>query len=390
MIHSRAASRLAVTLALLTACSDATPSTEPTREATLELRAQIGANGEHSFNTISQLIATSKYVYVSQRGEQSIMVFRPDGSYVKTIGRAGGGPGEFRSLKKFGVLGDTLWTTDWEQRRLTLFSDTGAVVGLSSIGSESVMPTDTDPGFGMIAETLTPDGFALGWGGFYGDALVRGMIDSIPVLRSTRQGGRADTIGRYAVEYRDLIIQARGSTMFAPQPVSVYDFVIFDGTGGKACVVDRNHPATPTEATASVTCIATSGDTLWHRTLTFDPVPMTAEMADSLRRSERNQWRPHGFLESEIDAAVHIPTHWPPVTEGIAGADGSIWLRGHVVNDSVTYTVLAADGSVQSRVRAPRKVRVLWASGAIVWAEELDDDDVPTLSRYEIAERSAR
>ncbi len=390
MPHTPVVSLLATTLLLLTACSDAAPSAEPIRDASLELRAQIGANGEHSFTTISQLIATSKYLYVSQRGEPYIMVFRTDGSYVKTIGRAGGGPGEIRTLARFGVLGDTLWTTDWEQRRLTLFSDTGVVLALSTIGNESVLPTDTDPGFGMVAETLTPDGFALGWGGLYGMVLASGMVDSIPVLRSTRQGGHADTIGRYAVEFGDLIIKGRGRTVYAPQPIGVYDFVIFDGPGGKACVVDRNQPVTNTEASATVTCIATAGDTLWQRTLTFDAVPVDAHIADSIRRRERNMWRPQGFLESEIDAAVHIPSHWPPITEGIAGADGSIWLRGHVANDSVTYTVLAVDGLVHSRVRAPRKVRVLWASGAFVWAEELDDDDVPTLSRNEVVAASTR
>ncbi len=383
-MNSRSVALLAFTLLLVTACVDAPPSAESARDATFELRAQIGADGAYNFTTIKQLIATPTYLYVSQRGEPYIMVFRTDGSYVKTIGRAGGGPGEIRELARFGLLGDTLWTSDWAQRRLTFFSDTGAVLGLSTIGSDAVMPTDTDPGFGMVAETLTPDGFALGWGGLYGMALTGGLVDSLPVLRSTRKGGAADTIGRYAVEFRDLIIKGRGRLQFAPQPIAVYDFVIFDGPGGKACVVDRNQPATSTEATASVTCIATSGDTLWQRTLTFAPVPVSAQVADSVRRRERNLWRPQGFLESEIDAAVHIPSHWPPVTEGVAGADGSLWLRGHVGNDSVTYSVLSADGTLRTRIRAPSRVRVLWASDAFVWAEELDDDDVPTLSRYEV------
>lgn len=381
--HTRSALLLAATL-LFVACSDRTSSDEPTRTASLELRAQIGANGEHNFTTISQLVATPEFLYVGQRGEPYIMVFRTDGSYVKNIGRNGGGPGEFRTLAKFGLLGDTLWTTDWDQRRLTLFSDTGAVLGLSTIGSESVMPTATDHGFGMVAETLTPDGYALGWGGFYGRALDNSLFDSIPVLRSNRRGGAADTIGRYAVEFRDLVIRSRTRRTYAPQPVAVYDFVIFDGPGGKACIVDRNQAATLTEAPVTVTCIATAGDTLWQRTLTFNAVPVTAHVADSLRQRERNRWRASGYLESEIDAAVHIPSHWPPITEGLAGADGTVWLRGAVENDSVTYTVLRENGSVQSRVRAPQRVRVLWASGAFLWAEELDADDVPTLSRYEV------
>lgn len=86
--------QLAATLLLFAACSDATPSVATTRVATLELRTQIGANGEYIFITISQLIATPRFLYVGQRGEPSIMVFGIDGSYVKTIGRAVAGRGQ--------------------------------------------------------------------------------------------------------------------------------------------------------------------------------------------------------------------------------------------------------------------------------------------------------
>lgn len=288
------------------------------------------------------------------------------------------------------MLGDTLWTTDWGQRRLTLFSDTGAVLRMSTVGSESVAPTDTDPGFGMVAITMTPEGLALGWGGFYGQALAQGLIDSIPIMRSSWLGGASTTFAKYSVEHRDLLMKSARGTTYAPQPLPVYDFVIYDGPGSKACVVDRNPPATPTMVHAIVTCLAPSGDTLWQRTLAFEAMPLAPRIADSLRQREYTRWRPRGYLESDIDVTLHIPDHWPPVTEGLAGADGTIWLRGALANDSVTYTVITADGARETRVRAPRRVRILWASGTTVWAEELDDDDVPTLSRYEVVADGAQ
>ncbi len=90
------------------------------------------------------------------------------------------------------------------------------------------------------------------------------------------------------------------------------------------------------------------------------------------------------FSADEVDAALYIPTHWPPVTEGIAGADGSIWLRGPALDGTTTYLVLSAAGDVTTRVSVPETLRVLWADRSTAWVQELDADDVPTLTRFSV------
>ena len=68
-------------------------------------------------------------VYVLDQQAQEIRVFAPDGSYVRTIGRRGGGPGEFRGA--FGVVFDrsnNLWTLDVNNARYTLFNDAGVLL----------------------------------------------------------------------------------------------------------------------------------------------------------------------------------------------------------------------------------------------------------------------
>ena len=62
-------------------------------------------------------------------GEPSIAVFDSTGRHVRTIGRRGGGPGEFQALGRFKITGkDTLRVFDISARRMTVLSSTFALV----------------------------------------------------------------------------------------------------------------------------------------------------------------------------------------------------------------------------------------------------------------------
>ncbi|MFC1543739.1 6-bladed beta-propeller [Gemmatimonadota bacterium] len=63
--------------------------------------------------------------YVPDRGENRIAVFREDGSYSHSIGRAGDGPGEFRSLQLLWVQGGRLAVYDIRHMRTSLFTCEG-------------------------------------------------------------------------------------------------------------------------------------------------------------------------------------------------------------------------------------------------------------------------
>lgn len=53
----------------------------------------------------------------------NVAVFSPDGALIKMLGRAGEGPGEFRSVTQSGImLGDSIWVLDTRLRRLSIFS----------------------------------------------------------------------------------------------------------------------------------------------------------------------------------------------------------------------------------------------------------------------------
>jgi len=68
-------------------------------------------------------------IVVANGGSSSIEIFAPDGAHLRSVGRAGDGPGEFRALSWAGSLeGDTLAAWDSGAARLSLFTAQGELI----------------------------------------------------------------------------------------------------------------------------------------------------------------------------------------------------------------------------------------------------------------------
>ena len=68
-------------------------------------------------------------MYVLDGQAQEVRVFAPDGSFVRTLGRRGSGPGEFNGA--FGVIlhrADNLWTVDSRNARYQVFNHSGTLL----------------------------------------------------------------------------------------------------------------------------------------------------------------------------------------------------------------------------------------------------------------------
>lgn len=137
---------------------------------------------------------------VANQGTEEIRFFGPDGRHLRTAGREGGGPGEFRDL--WGLVrlpGDTLVAWDWTTKRLTLYDAAGDLA--------RVVPAPDAKGFAprllgrlgdrrvAVSDGLQPDAiFAAGTGLWY---------DSVTVLSIDIDDGTiADTLGPFPGEER--------------------------------------------------------------------------------------------------------------------------------------------------------------------------------------------
>ena len=92
-------------------------------------RVLVRINGmNNDFSRFGPIPASaSGHLAVAQPQDGTVLVFAADGRQLATVGRKGGGPGEFRGINQLGWSGDTLWVADYSNNRLTLIGPTGRI-----------------------------------------------------------------------------------------------------------------------------------------------------------------------------------------------------------------------------------------------------------------------
>jgi len=91
------------------------------------VRLQQDESNEESilFRASQYLMGEDGYFYVNDRGNTRIAVFGPDGKYVRSFGRDGDGPGEFRSPNLLWIRDNNVAVFDMRNRRTSLFNING-------------------------------------------------------------------------------------------------------------------------------------------------------------------------------------------------------------------------------------------------------------------------
>jgi hypothetical protein len=117
----------------------------PGEEWTFEEEMRIGAlegDPEFQFGQVGFISLDSKdQIYVADIQAQHIQVYAPDGSYVRTIGKRGSGPGEFQGAAFVLVgPGDTLLVPDVQNQRINRFTPDGSVLGSVRIELQQGLP----------------------------------------------------------------------------------------------------------------------------------------------------------------------------------------------------------------------------------------------------------
>ena len=133
-------------------------------------------------------------IVVADDGSQEVRFYAPDGAHRKTVGRRGGGPGEFTGLAGLGKdAGGRVWAYDFSLRRLTWMDGEGSVTGLTSLGLEPAMlaPVGGLPDGTFLLKQL--------WGAEEtSEASTTGLRrDPIAFVRFDLEGNLVDTLGLF-------------------------------------------------------------------------------------------------------------------------------------------------------------------------------------------------
>jgi hypothetical protein len=285
---------------------------------TLEEELRIGTvegDAEYQFGLIGLIAVDSRdRIFVIDAQARNIRVFSSDGTYERTIGQPGEGPGELGA--QAGALfmgpGDTLLVPDLANQRVNRYAPDGMSLGSFPLRIENGIPMS-------IVATRTGVVAALVRSFSLPDLPARDSLDVIVTLAT--DGSVIDTLMRFPPGASIDLSSARGSrrTVFAAEPVwtlsdglelffgitNQYRISVFDPEGNLRRIVTK--PAEPAPVTER------DKEMMW----------------EVIEQQVRSLVPPESFMEfmKQTRQLVGFADFFPAFVSMAIGPNGSIWVQ---------------------------------------------------------------
>lgn len=294
-------------------------------------------------------------IYVGDGLTQHVVVLGPDGAVVRTLGRAGEGPGEFRLIVGLSVLpGDSVAVYDLQLRRLTVFAphsgDVARTLRIHSLAGGIPMQVAPRYGGGYFATYERP--FGPEQEPDSGRVVVVRLLDG-------RGNLRQDSLLTMPAS-ASLVVRAKDFVMAGDHPLGRTTLLRF----GRS----RVFAAASTEPVVHMW--TAEGRWLGTTRLPWTAVPLGRKTIEDSAAGLPALLRP-AFLAS-------VPSTWPPIRALAPESEGGLWVGLNTQPDTArTWVVLDSAGRPVSSYRLPWSVTVHQVRGDLVYAETRDSDDVP-------------
>ena len=373
-------------LGFLAGSSSAFAQTVPSKRASEVFRfGGPDAKAPYDFSATPRLVVDSAgFIYARIASDASVIVFRPDGQFVRSIGRKGAGPGEFQVASAHGLIGDTLWVTNWPTPRMSLFRKDGTHLATRLTPFDVGQQSSTAP-IGISGWLAGGRAYVLL------DALILEAGARVPVLIGTRDMRGLDTVAMIPAS-RGLSVAGVGSWAFAPMPSSPQVAISSMRSEFAIAEWDRAKPGTVT-----MSVVSGDGRERWRRELQLAAEPVPSRVRDSLlalglakARPQLDAARRRGTMlgasnERLVEEGLDLPTHYPPVRSLVLGLDGTVWLERFGEGRTGQWLVLGRQGQSLFQVQLPASLEVQQASATDVWGTDRDELDVSYLVRFSLA-----
>lgn len=380
--------RVTVAVLLLGGCVAGTDERPGVAELALTERWRIGAVDEEgrAFTYVRGILPQDSSVLVLEVLPPRVGVFHRTGRWLGDIGGAGDGPGEFRRPSLLGRTKDRIWVGDPMGGRLEVFFPTGA----PAQSFRWDVPPDT---LGSLAfpMALLEDGTVLaGPGSLAVGAALMKVVTHRRYVRASDTGEVLGTIYDQSLSTSDFMQAsfADGTAMVGTHPLKASPAVAVYPDGSGVVVVERPEPEGPGEASYRLMIMDPTGKVEVDRSVPFTPV-RAEEMLERLLEAQ-SQGATEPGRTAAIREAFHARQYHPPVSEVVAGGDGSVWIRREAARpDSVVWEVFGRNGRAIGRLVAPLMLQILWASRGEVWGVLPDALDVPFVVGFEVSTAGA-
>ena len=323
-------------------------------------------------------------VLVSDAGGPAIYIIDPRAGAVRTLGREGAGPNEYR--RPGGIYPDTgggSFVLDRGQARVLAVDAQGTLTGTRSIEVR---------GFSSAADDVDPRRVDGALHTYYSNPLGSprarpggGGADSLPILRYDPVRQRSDTVG-FLGRTRPTVISSENGVTRTRTPI----FSPADGWG----VASDGSVAIARVTPYRVEWIAPDGRRTTGTAIAYTPVAVTAadrEAREDLGQSAAIGSRTAGGRTTTISTTgveqvyADVKPAFDP-EDIIVAPDGKVWVGRHEPARAThaVYDVFDRSGARVDRVALPPRARVVGFGPTAVYAAELDADDIPQLRKYRL------
>ncbi len=330
------------------------------------------------FGRVASLdVHAAGHVLILDGQAQRLKVFNPDGSFLRSIGGPGEGPGEFsEDVAAVFERSDSIWILDQAGGALQAFDLNGELLG--SLRSEpSGIPLRTDEALGRIVAQIRSL------------SEIEAIGSSSTDIIRTIDGGYADTLAYLSVGGTLRVERDQPVVMvFASEPFwdMAADGSIAYGESDSYQIKIRN-------AEGAI-------DRVVERAVT--PVRVTDAIERRLRQAVRERIEVEGESPEIVDLimqAINFAENMPLITACILEDDGHLWVRtsrvpsrdlelrfdpedlGSISDDlsSPSWDVFDPEGSYLGKVELPERFRPYRMLGDTIWGVQRDDLDVESV-----------
>jgi 6-bladed beta-propeller len=365
---------------------DVAASPAPVHRVVGELDLQIGAvdgSPETSFSRIADLaVAGDGSIIVSDAMAPGLRIFDTLGSYRRTLGQTGGGPGEFAGAPSIaGVAGDTVFAYDASRARISTFTldgrflDDHVVHGI--LGRPTAMLRLRDGTFLARTRWIGPGG------PISPPHDVRLELDSIVVLHLDGNAEPLDTMLVLPDRNRLRRVEDRGrGIMSMMETITPYGTQAFLRTDGVRPIVAHSEKL-------DVRFLDPDGGVANGVDVLGAQNPATAEeirARQEARLRETSGSQPIDPVARRVNLD-YLPDRLPAFADLLVADNGDLWiaLSEFDLSGGCSWLVFSADGQLRGRVRTPPGLRVFAIGGDHIIGVRTDELDVPWLRRYPLA-----
>jgi hypothetical protein len=304
-------------------------------------------------------------VVVGDDQSKNLRFFDRAGRYLRTVGREGGGPGEFGALASVAAQGDTLVVGDYNNRRVTVFAPDGRLVRampLDAGGTEAFVRTlgSFRDGSVLLSSVTSSDRSGL-------------SRDSVTYLLLGPAGGPPRELGRFPGDEMFTHAEEGGPVMGGPRGFGRAATLAAVPDGFFYGSSDRFEIGRYDEAGKLLRLVRAPHS---PRPVTPADVERFKEMRRQMAQDpSRAQLR--GLIEKSL-AAMPFAETMPAHGELRADAAGGLWVSDYRLtsDDPGRWTVFDPEGRMLGTVATPARFRVFEIGTDYVLGVWRDDMDV--------------